>query len=117
MSTAAVVTIIGVVLTVAVIALYLIAIAVTLKRVYGRLITILGAVEQVSVKSAPAGDVIAAINADLARGHSAVGAAVERLQERVEANADLNADPPLPPDRGGSVAAPLPADRGGWWQR
>lgn len=129
MSAAPVVTLIGVALTVVVIALYLIGIALILKRVHARLVTILGAVVEVSEKSAPAGDVIAGINADLARGHSAVGAAVERLQERAAADDDLNrGGDPLPAarggsvaappgDRGGSVAAPPPADRGGWWQR
>ncbi len=125
MEPVAIVTIIGVFITVAAIALYLIAICFILKRVFGRLEIILGAVSAVSEKSAPAGDVIAAINADLARGHAAVGAAVERLQERAAADADLHEDSgPIDrggsvaaPDRGGSVAAPLPADRGGWWQR
>jgi hypothetical protein len=128
MEPVAIVTIIGVFITVAAIALYLIAICFILKRVFGRLEIILGAVADVSVKSAPAGEVIAAINTDLARGHSAVAAAVERLQERAAADAELYEDTepidrggsvaaPLPADRGGSVAAPLPADRGGWWQR
>ncbi len=105
MSAAPVVTLIGVALTVVVIALYLIGIALILKRVHARLVTILGAVVEVSEKSAPAGDVIAGINADLARGHSAVGAAVERLQERAAADDDLNrGGDPLPAARGGSVA-------------
>jgi hypothetical protein len=116
MEPVAIVTIIGVFITVAAIALYLIAICFILRRVFGRLEIILGAVTDVSVKSAPAGDVIDAINSDLARGHSAVGAAVERLQERADANSVLTEDSE-PIDRGGSVAAPLPADRGGWWQR
>lgn len=116
MNAAAVVTLIGVFLTVLVIALYLIGISLILKRVHSNLVGILGAVAEVSEKSAPAGEVIAAINADLARGNAAVTDAVERLQERAAADAELHDDTP-PIDRGGSVAAPLPADRGGWWQR
>jgi len=126
MEPAAVVTVIGVVLAVGAIALYLIIISVILKNVYARLVIILGAVVEVSEKSAPAGEIIEAINADLAHGHAAVAAAAERLHERAAAEADQFADTgPIDrggaerggAERGGSVAAPLPADRGGWWQR
>jgi hypothetical protein len=121
------VTIVAVALTVAVIAIYLILIAIILKKVFGRLETILGAVSDVTVKSAPAGEVIAAISSDLAAGHRALDDAVERLRERTADDADQGLAP-APPRRGGSVAvAPPPrggsvADdpgpgRGGWWQR
>lgn len=131
------VTLVAVALTVAVIAIYLILIAVILKKVFGRLEIILGAVSEVSEKSAPAGEVIAAINADLSAGHRALDDAVERLRERTADDADqgISAAPArrggsvavAPPGRGGSVAVPGPgrggsvADpgpgRGGWWQR
>jgi len=128
MDAAPVVTLIAVALTVAVIAIYLILIALILKRVFGRLETILGAVSAVTEKSAPAGEVIAAINADLADGHKALDEAVERLRERMaETEQDALpaparrggsvAAPPPPGDRGGSVAADPGQGRGGWWQR
>jgi len=120
------VTIVAVALTVAVIAIYLILIAVILKKVFGRLETILGAVSEVSVKSAPAGEVIAAINSDLATGHRALDDAVERLRERTADDADQGLSPAprrggsvavAPPPRGGSVADDPGPGRGGWWQR
>jgi hypothetical protein len=121
------VTLVAVALTVAVIAIYLILIAVILKKVFGRLETILGAVSDVSDRSAPAGEVIAAINKDLAAGHRALDDAVERLRERTEDDADRELSPAparrggsvavSPPSRGGSVAADPGAGRGGWWQR
>lgn len=122
------VTLVAVALTVAVIAIYLILIAIILKKVFGRLETILGAVSDVSDRSAPAGEIIAAINADLSAGHRALDDAVERLRERTEDDADQEFSPAAParrggsvavspPSRGGSVAADPGAGRGGWWQR
>lgn len=123
------VTLVATALTVIVIAGYLIAIAVILKGVFGRLELILGAVSGVTEKSAPAGDVIAAMNKDLSAGHRALEDAVERLRERTADDEAQNVDYP-PVSRGGSVAVPPPggggsvaADpdpgpgRGGWWQR
>ena len=128
MGAAPAVTLVATALTVAVIAIYLILISIILKKVFGRLEIILGAVSGVSEKSAPAGEVIAAINSDLAAGHSALEDAVERLRERTDETEQLA--PSGPARRGGSVAVPPPggdrggsavADpgpgRGGWWQR
>lgn len=130
MGAAPAVTLVAVALTVIVIAGYLIVIAVILKGVFGRLETILGAVSGVTEKSAPAGDVIAAMNKDLSAGHRALDDAVERLRERTEADS-VQGDAYPPVRRGGSVAVPPPAGgggsvaadpepgpgRGGWWQR
>lgn len=125
------VTLVATALTVIVIAGYLIVIAVILKGVFGRLELILGAVSGVTEKSAPAGDVIAAMNKDLSAGHRALDDAVERLRERTEADDSVQGDAYPPVRRGGSVAVPPPAGgggsvaadpepgpgRGGWWQR
>lgn len=100
------VTIVLTVVTVIVIAGYLIAIGAILKGVSGRLDIILGAVSEVVEKTAPAGDVIGAINADLAAGHAALDGAVARLQERI-ADDDLT----------GGDAAPAGSGPGGWWQQ
>lgn len=84
-------------LAVAVIAGYLIAISLILRRVFGRLEIILGAVSEVVEKTAPAGEVIGAINADLAAGQAALGAAVERLTERTAGEPEEPAPESAPP--------------------
>ncbi|MGI8622773.1 MAG: hypothetical protein ACR2NB_04625, partial [Solirubrobacteraceae bacterium] len=82
MSPAHVVLLIATTLAIAAIAVYLIIIAVILKTVFGRLQTILAAVSGVTEKTAPAGAVIEEINRDLAAGHEALEACVQRLRER-----------------------------------
>jgi len=108
MGPAPIVTLIAVALTVVVLAGYLITIALILKRVFGRLEIILGAVSEVTEKTAPAGEVIAAINADLAAGHAALDAAVLRLKERTGSAEDGDGDDDVTSTSGG---------RSGWWQR
>lgn len=76
MPVVAVVTLIGVALLVAVLAAYLIRIALILQHIVGRLNTILGAVAAVSDESAPIGQVANAINADLDAGRKALETAL-----------------------------------------
>ncbi|MEJ7891266.1 MAG: hypothetical protein WKF94_01315 [Solirubrobacteraceae bacterium] len=82
MDIAHVVLLIGVTIAIAVIALYLIAIGLILKRVYDQLNVILGAVGDVIGATAPAGAVIDEINGDLARAQTQLATAVQRLEER-----------------------------------
>jgi len=95
-------------LTVIVIAGYLIAISLILRRVFGKLETILGAVSAVVDKTAGAGQVIEAINKDLATGHAALGGAVERLKERTGSDPEESEAGPQP-------ASPAGSSR--WFQR
>ncbi len=103
MEAAPIVTLIGTAITVAAIAGYLIAIALILKGVFSRLQTILVSVSDVTEKTAPAGAVIDEINRDLAAGHKALEACVQRLQER----RGLVATPQDPRIRPASGAAPF----------
>lgn len=78
----AVVTLIAVGLALAVIAAYLIRIALILWFVIDRLRVILAAVVGVTETSRPAGAVVDDINADLDAGRQALEGAVQRLSER-----------------------------------
>ncbi|MGI9080790.1 MAG: hypothetical protein ACR2FZ_00725 [Thermoleophilaceae bacterium] len=78
----AVVTLIATAFVVAVIAAYLIRIALILWHVIDRLVTILGAVNAVAQESHPMGSVIDDINKDLASGRETFEAAVARLERR-----------------------------------
>jgi hypothetical protein len=78
-----VVTLIGVTAAVAVIAVFLIAIVVELRRTHLQLIVILAAVSE-TVEKTDALDAIAAeISADLAAGQAALAECVERLEQRL----------------------------------
>jgi len=78
----AVVTLIATAFIVAVIAAYLIRIAMILWKVIDRLVTILGAVNGVAEESRPMGAVLDDINRDLTQGRERFEAAVARLEER-----------------------------------
>ena len=67
---------------VAVIAAYLIKIALILWKVIDRLVVILGAVNAVAEESRPMGAVLEDINSDLAQGRQRFEAAVARLEQR-----------------------------------
>lgn len=110
MDPAYVVLLIAVTLAIAVIATYLIIIGAILKTVFSRLRTILAAVSEVTVKTAPAGAVIDEINQDLAAGHEALQAAVLRLRERTERTESSRVDdrPTDTPISAGSSAAQKP---------
>lgn len=77
----AVVTLIGVALLVAILAAYLIRIALILHHVVGRLDVILGALAAVNEEAAPIGSVADAINADLGEARRAVEEAADRSPE------------------------------------
>jgi|AntDryMetagUQ889_1029465.scaffolds.fasta_scaffold38438_2 hypothetical protein len=78
----AVVTLMATAFIVAVIAAYLIRIAMILWKVIDRLVTILGAVNGVAEESRPMGGVIDDINRDLTQGRERFEAAVKRLEQR-----------------------------------
>ncbi len=80
----AVVTLIATAFIVAVIAAYLIRIALILWHVIDRLVTILGAVNGVAEEARPMGPLIDDINKELGRGRERFEAAVKRLEERKE---------------------------------
>ncbi len=82
MGTHAVVTLAAVALALAVIASYLIKIALILWNVIDRLRVILGAVVAVTEGSKPMGPVMEDINANLAAGREALESATRRLEER-----------------------------------
>ena len=84
MDPAHVVFLIGVTLTIVAIAGYLIAIAVILKRVVNRLVTIIGAVEAVTETAQPVGAIIDEINRDLDAGRKLMENGVTRLEESRE---------------------------------
>jgi hypothetical protein len=67
---------------IAVIAAYLIRIAMILWKVIDRLVVILGAVNAVAEESRPMGAVLEDINNDLAQGRQRFEAAVARLEQR-----------------------------------
>ena len=78
----AVVTLIATAFIVAVIATYLIRIALILWHVIDRLVVILGAVNGVAEESRPMGPVIDGINKELAQGRERFEGAVKRLEDR-----------------------------------
>jgi len=78
----AVVTLMATAFIVAVIAAYLIRIAMILWKVIDRLVTILGAVNGVAEESRPMGAVLDDINRELAQGRERFEAAIQRLEER-----------------------------------
>ena len=78
----AVVTLIATAFIVAVIAAYLIRIALILWHVIDRLVVILGAVNGVAEESRPMGPIIDDINNQLAQGRERFEGAVQRLEER-----------------------------------
>jgi len=118
MEPAHVVLLIAVVIAVVAIAGYLIAIAVILKRVVERLVTILGAVEAVTETALPVGAIVDDINRDLDAGRKLLENGVARLEEnRAPAGATADqprhgaAEPASGPGGGGTatVAPPPPA--------
>jgi len=78
----AVATLVATAFIVAVIAAYLIRIAMILWKVIDRLVAILGAVNAVAEESRPLGAVLDDINKDLAQGRERFEAAVKRLEQR-----------------------------------
>jgi Na+-transporting methylmalonyl-CoA/oxaloacetate decarboxylase gamma subunit len=78
----AILTLVGVGIAVVVIAVYLIIIAMILKRVVGRLVIILDAVGQSTRRSEPVGAVLEDVNRDLEQGRAAIEACVQRLEQR-----------------------------------
>jgi len=78
----AVATLVATAFIVAVIAAYLIRIAMILWKVIDRLVTILGAVNGVAEESRPMGAVLDDINRELTQGRERFEAAVARLEER-----------------------------------
>jgi len=88
-----VVSLIIVAVTVAVVALFLIAIVVELRRTYLQLVTILGAVDETIAQTDGLEAVVAEISNDLAGGQAALADCVERLEQR------LSGSNGAPPDR------------------
>jgi hypothetical protein len=78
----AVVTLAAAAFIIAVIAAYLIRIALILWKVIDRLVVILGAVNAVAEESRPMGAVLEDINNDLAQGRQRFESAVARLEQR-----------------------------------
>ena len=89
-----IVTLIGVGAAVAVVALFLIAIVVELRRTHLQLVVILGAVSETVSKTDGLDAITAEIAADIAAGQAALLACVERLEQRLTAESD---DGPAPP--------------------
>jgi uncharacterized membrane protein YjjB (DUF3815 family) len=90
-----VVTIIGVAAAVAVVALFLIAIVVELRRTHLQLVVILGAVGETVNQTDGLEDVVAEIATDIAAGQAALLACVERLEQRL--GSEGNGVPPSKP--------------------
>jgi|SRR3954470_18017446 hypothetical protein len=78
-----VVTIIAVAAAVAVVALFLIAIVVELRRTHLQLVVILGAVSETVEKTDGLNAITAEISADLAAGQTALAECVARLEQRL----------------------------------
>jgi hypothetical protein len=78
-----VVTLIGVAAAVVVIALFLIAIIVELRRTHLQLITILGAVSETVTKTDGLDAIVTEISEDLAAGQAALADCVDRLEQRL----------------------------------
>ncbi len=81
MDLAHVVLLIATAIAIAAIAGYLIAIALTLRHVVRRLVTVLGAVEATTETAEPVGAIIDDINRDLEVGRKLIENGVERLEE------------------------------------
>lgn len=112
MDPAHIVLLIGVTIAVAAIAGYLTAIALILKHVVNRLVTILAAVDAVTETAEPVGAVIDDINRDLAVGRQLIENGVERLEEsRVPVGATAEPAARHAPDAsdGGTATAAPPA--------
>ena len=90
-----VVTIIGVAAAVAVVALFLIAIVVELRRTHLQLVVILGAVAETVNQTDGLEGVVSEIAADIATGQAALLACVERLEQRL--GSEGNGVPPSTP--------------------
>jgi hypothetical protein len=95
-----VVSIILVLVAVLVIAGFLIAIIVELRRTHLRLITILGAVVETVEQTNPLEGVVNEIASDLAVGQEALAACVDRLEQRLGGGSDSGA---ASPERGRDV--------------
>jgi len=142
MDLAHVVLLIAVTIAIAAIAGYLIAIALTLRHVVMRLVTVLGAVEATTETAEPVGAIIDDINRDLEVGRKLIENGVERLEEsRVpvaatgestrhtadrppwegQTGGTATAAPPPPapsPEEAEDPQEPPPGDSGrAWWQR
>ncbi|MFY9806209.1 MAG: hypothetical protein WCC38_03355 [Pseudonocardiaceae bacterium] len=78
MPLAAVITIIGAVLTVLVLAAYLISIANILRRVHAMLRTVIGGLHLVTERTAPVGSIVGQINDDLAGVDNALKSVLAR---------------------------------------
>ncbi|HTN23483.1 MAG TPA: hypothetical protein VL120_05815 [Solirubrobacteraceae bacterium] len=90
-----VVTIIGVAAAVAVVALFLIAIVVELRRTHLQLVVILGAVAETVNQTDGLESVVSDIATDIAAGQAALLACVERLEQRL--GSEGNGVPPSAP--------------------
>jgi len=82
MELAQLVMLIAVCLAIVVVATFLITVVTLLGQIWMRINTILGVVGGVGDKTAPLGDVIGEIKADLAAGETAIVGAVDRLKVR-----------------------------------
>ena len=91
-----VVTIIGVGAAVVVVALFLIAIVVELRRTHLQLVTILGAVSETVHQTDGLDAVTAEIAGDIAAGQQALLECVERLEQRLGSPEERAAQPPQP---------------------
>jgi hypothetical protein len=78
-----IVTLIGVAAAVVVIALFLIAIVVELRRTHLQLVTILGAVDETVENTDGLESIVAEISDDLAAGQAALADCVGRLEQRL----------------------------------
>lgn len=91
-----VVTIIGVAAAVAVVALFLIAIVVELRRTHKQLVVILGAVSETVHQTDGLDGVVNEIADDLAAGQAALQDCVERLETRLGSGGNGTPPSPLP---------------------
>jgi hypothetical protein len=80
-----VVTLIGVAAAVAVVALFLIAIVVELRRTHLQLVVILGAVSETVNQTDGLDEIVAEIASDVAAGQAVLAECVERLDQRLGA--------------------------------
>jgi len=98
-----VVSIVLVAVALLVVVAFLVAIIVELRRTYVRLITILGAVGDTIEKTDGLESVVGGIASDLAAGQAALGAAVDRLEQRLGGGSTSNgasSPEPAPPPPG-----------------
>lgn len=99
------VSILAVAVTVPVVALFLIAIVVELRRTSHQLVTILGAVVETVEKTDPLDSIVAEIVNDLTAGQQVLASCVDRLEERL-------GGPPSSADGATSSASASTADAG-----